>query len=104
LQVAYECLMHAIAAVRPGTRYRDLGDVITRHAHKHGCSVVRTYCGHGICDLFHCRPNVPHYAKNKAKGIMEVRHGDVALRADAVLACALLFQTWSPVLGGFAVR
>lgn len=35
-------------------------------------SVVRTYCGHGIGDLFHCAPNVPHYAKNKAKGTMKV--------------------------------
>ena len=34
--------------------------------------MVRTYCGHGIGDLFHCAPNVPHYAKNKAKGTMKV--------------------------------
>jgi methionine aminopeptidase len=30
-----------------------------------GCSVVRTYCGHGIGELFHTSPNVPHYSKNK---------------------------------------
>lgn len=35
-------------------------------------SVVRTYCGHGIGEYFHCAPNVPHYAKNKAKGTMKV--------------------------------
>lgn len=28
-------------------------------------SVVKTYCGHGIGDLFHCAPNIPHYAHNK---------------------------------------
>ena len=28
-------------------------------------SVVRTYCGHGIGDLFHCAPNIPHYGHNK---------------------------------------
>ena len=38
-------------------------------------SVVKAYCGHGIGDLFHCAPNVPHYAPNKALGIMRV--GDV---------------------------
>lgn len=27
--------------------------------------VVRSYCGHGIGDLFHCAPNIPHYAHNK---------------------------------------
>jgi methionine aminopeptidase len=39
--------------------------------------VVKTYCGHGIGDLFHCAPNIPHYAHNKAVGIMKegmVRH------------------------------
>jgi methionyl aminopeptidase len=39
-----------------------------------GCSVVTTYCGHGIGQLFHTVPNVPHYAKNKAKGTMQVTH------------------------------
>ncbi|KAJ0804898.1 putative methionyl aminopeptidase [Helianthus annuus] len=27
-----------------------------------GLSVVKSYCGHGIGDLFHCAPNIPHYA------------------------------------------
>lgn len=34
-------------------------------------SVVKTYCGHGIGDLFHCAPNVPHYRGNKAVGTMK---------------------------------
>jgi methionine aminopeptidase len=33
--------------------------------------VVKTYCGHGIGDLFHCAPNIPHYAHNKAVGVMK---------------------------------
>jgi methionyl aminopeptidase len=67
-----QCLELAIAACKPGTRYRELGEIISKHAHRHGLSVVTAYCGHGIGDLFHCAPNVPHYAKNKAKGIMKV--------------------------------
>jgi len=47
--------------------YRDLGKTIEKAASKNGLSVVRTYCGHGIGTLFHTAPNVPHYAKNKAK-------------------------------------
>lgn len=39
-----------------------------------GCSVVRTYCGHGIGELFHTNPTVPHYPKNKAKGTMKPGH------------------------------
>jgi methionine aminopeptidase len=38
------------------------------------CVQVRTYCGHGIGDLFHCAPSIPHYAKNKAVGVMKVGH------------------------------
>ncbi len=45
--------------------YRDLGKSIEKRAAQTGCSVVRTYCGHGIGMLFHTAPNVPHYAKNK---------------------------------------
>lgn len=47
--------------VKPGVRYRDFGKVIEEHAKKNGFSVVRTFCGHGINQLFHCAPNVPHY-------------------------------------------
>lgn len=73
-KVTYECLMKAIQAVKPGMRYREVGDIISTHATRNNFSVVRTYCGHGIGDLFHCAPNVPHYARNKAKGTMQVGH------------------------------
>jgi methionyl aminopeptidase len=74
VQTAFECLQAAMDMVKPGTLYRDLGTVIEKHAKKQKCSVVRTYCGHGIGSLFHTSPNVPHYAKNKAKGTMKVGH------------------------------
>jgi methionyl aminopeptidase len=32
---------------------------------------VKSYCGHGIGELFHCAPNIPHYSRNKAVGIMK---------------------------------
>uniref|UniRef100_A0A1I8G2B9 Methionine aminopeptidase n=1 Tax=Macrostomum lignano TaxID=282301 RepID=A0A1I8G2B9_9PLAT len=74
VQAAYDCLQKSIEAVRPGVKFRDMGDIIQRHAHSAGLSVVRTYCGHGIHRLFHCAPNVPHYAKNKAVGVMKPGH------------------------------
>ena len=40
-------------------------------ARANGCAVVKTFTGHGVNDLFHCPPNVPHYAKNKAVGTMK---------------------------------
>ena len=45
--------------------FREVGNVVQKHASSQGYSVVRSYCGHGIHKLFHCAPNVPHYAKNK---------------------------------------
>ncbi|XP_026454784.1 methionine aminopeptidase 1A-like [Papaver somniferum] len=67
----YECLEKAIAIVKPGVRFREVGEVINRHATMSGLSVVKSYCGHGIGDLFHCAPNIPHYARNKAVGVMK---------------------------------
>lgn len=49
--------------VKPGVMYREVGDVISRVVHKKGFSVVKSYCGHGVGRLFHCAPNVPHYAR-----------------------------------------
>ena len=74
VQVAYECLMKGIDIVKPGVKYRDIGNEIHRHASASGYSVVRTYCGHGINDLFHCTPSVPHYSKNKTIGVMKPGH------------------------------
>ncbi|UYV61502.1 BMS1 [Cordylochernes scorpioides] len=48
VHVTYECLAKAIEVVRPGLRYRELGNVIQKHAQANGFSVVRSYCGHGI--------------------------------------------------------
>ncbi|KAH3912312.1 methionine aminopeptidase [Parastagonospora nodorum] len=67
-ETSRECLAQAIEMVKPGTLFREYGNVIEKHAKSKKCSVIRTYCGHGINQLFHCAPNVPHYAKNKAIG------------------------------------
>ena len=44
--------------------------MIQTRAHADGFGVVKDFCGHGIGELFHCAPNVPHYARNKAAGTM----------------------------------
>lgn len=68
VEASRQCLEEAIKLVKPGTLFRDYGNVIEKIAKSHGCSVVKTYCGHGINQLFHTAPTVPHYAKNKAVG------------------------------------
>jgi len=74
VKTTHECLMMAINEVKPGVRYREMGNVIQKHAQSNGFSVVRSYCGHGINELFHTAPSVPHYGKNKAIGIMKPGH------------------------------
>ncbi|CAL5226876.1 g9749 [Coccomyxa viridis] len=71
IRTTLEALQKAIDAVKPGVRYREVGDIISLHVGQQGFQVVRSYCGHGICDLFHCAPNLPHYAHNKAVGVMK---------------------------------
>uniref|UniRef100_A0A914I1Q5 Methionine aminopeptidase n=1 Tax=Globodera rostochiensis TaxID=31243 RepID=A0A914I1Q5_GLORO len=71
IAVTYECICQAIDIVRPGVKFREIGNVIQKHANANGFSVVRRYCGHGIHRLFHTAPNVPHYAKNKTVGVMK---------------------------------
>ncbi len=88
VRVAYECLAAAIAMCKPGVFYRDLGTVITKVAHAAGFSVVKNYTGHGVGSLFHTAPNVPHYAKNKAQGIMRVGHV-FTIEPVSVCSCAL---------------
>ncbi len=68
VEAARQSLDAAIAMVKPGTLFRDYGNTIEKVAKSHNCQVVKTYCGHGVNQLFHCAPNVPHYAKNKAIG------------------------------------
>ncbi|XP_044491724.1 methionine aminopeptidase 1A-like isoform X2 [Mangifera indica] len=70
VQCTYECLEKAISIVKPGVRFREIGEVINRHAVMSGFS-VKSYCGHGIGELFHCAPNIPHYSRNKAVGVMK---------------------------------
>ncbi|KAI9221442.1 peptidase M24, structural domain-containing protein [Blastocladiella britannica] len=69
-----ECLKQAILMCKPGVMYRDLGNTIEKVAKQRGFAVNRTYCGHGIHRYFHCTPNIPHYAKNKAVGSMKAGH------------------------------
>ncbi len=60
VQIAHEAMWRGIAAVRPGARLGDIGHAIQTHAARHGYSVVREYCGHGIGQTMHEPPQVLH--------------------------------------------
>lgn len=65
----YEALWEGITAVKPGATLGDVGYAIQQHAEKHGYSVVREYCGHGIGREMHEEPEVLHYGK-KGRGLV----------------------------------
>ncbi len=75
VQVSYEAMWQGIKAVRPGARLGDVGHAIERHARRHGYSVVREYCGHGIGREMHEPPQVLHWGKPQTG--LELREGMV---------------------------
>ena len=71
VMVTKECLDLGVAAVRPGVPINAIGRAIETHAHKFGYGVVRAFVGHGIGEVFHMPPNVPHYFDRNAKLILQ---------------------------------
>ncbi len=61
VDVTQQCLYKGIKVVKPGATLGDIGHAIQEHAEKHGYSVVREYCGHGIGKKMHEDPNVAHF-------------------------------------------
>ncbi len=61
IEVTRECMYRGVAAVRPGARVRDIGKAIEACAQAEGYGVVREFVGHGIGQIFHRLPNIPHY-------------------------------------------
>ena len=59
----YEAMWEGIRIVKPGATLGDVGHAIQSHAHKHGYSVVREYCGHEIGREMHEEPQVLHYGQ-----------------------------------------
>lgn len=63
MDVTYEALMRGVAAVKPGHTTGHIGQAIQEFAERERCSVVRDFCGHGLGQVFHDRPNILHYGK-----------------------------------------
>ncbi|MEA5620378.1 type I methionyl aminopeptidase [Cronbergia sp. UHCC 0137] len=61
VEVTEECLRLGIAEVKPGAKIGDIGAAIQEYAESYGFSVVRDFVGHGISNIFHTAPDIPHY-------------------------------------------
>ncbi|NMG19673.1 type I methionyl aminopeptidase [Brasilonema bromeliae] len=61
VEVTEECLRRGIAEVKPQARIGDIGAAIQEYAEAQGFSVVRDFVGHGVSNIFHTAPEIPHY-------------------------------------------
>ena len=71
VKVTYESLMRGVAAVKPGNSTGDIGLAIQTYAEAERCSVVRDFCGHGLGQVFHDRPNILHYGAKGEGTVLE---------------------------------
>ena len=65
VNITQQAMFVGIDAVKPFGHFGDIGSAIQNFVNKHGFSIVRDYCGHGIGDVFHGEPTVLHYATNR---------------------------------------
>jgi methionyl aminopeptidase len=67
VEVTRECLYRGIAEVKPDARVGDIGAAIQEYAESEGFSVVRDFVGHGVSNIFHTVPEIPHFG-TRGKG------------------------------------
>jgi methionyl aminopeptidase len=59
MTVTKMAMLDAIAAAKTGSRVGDVSWAMQSRAEKHGCNVVRDFCGHGLGTRMWEDPNVP---------------------------------------------
>ena len=64
MRVTQESLQEGIAAVRDGAMVYDIGRAVQEYVERHGFSVVRELCGHGVGAKLHQEPSVPNFVPN----------------------------------------
>jgi methionyl aminopeptidase len=67
VEITEKCLYLGIAEVKPGAKIGDIGAAIQEYAEAEGFSVVREFVGHGISNIFHTAPDIPHFG-TRGKG------------------------------------
>ncbi|GAA6617534.1 type I methionyl aminopeptidase [Scytonema sp. NUACC26] len=67
VEITRECRRRGIKEVKPGAYIGDIGAAIQEYAESQGFSVVRDFVGHGISNIFHTAPEIPHYG-TRGKG------------------------------------
>ena len=71
IEVTHEALLRGIEMVKPGNTFGDIGHAIQVYVESQRMSVVRDFCGHGLGQVFHAKPNVLHYGRPGTGAILE---------------------------------
>ncbi len=70
-------LYHAIEAIKPGMRFKELSKILEEYIVSAGFVPLRDYCGHGIGTKPHDEPNIPNYLEGKANQGPKIKNGMV---------------------------
>jgi methionyl aminopeptidase len=63
LDVTREALYLGIEQAVSGNKLHDISAAIQEHVEKHGFSIVRDLCGHGVGKYLHEAPSIPNYGR-----------------------------------------
>ena len=63
MRVTKESLYKGIEACKVGNRIGDISNAVQTYCERHGYSIVREMCGHGIGRSMHEDPEVPNYGR-----------------------------------------
>ncbi|MEA3455634.1 MAG: type I methionyl aminopeptidase [Campylobacterota bacterium] len=70
-------LYHAIDAIKPGLRFKELTKILETYITAAGFVPLRDYCGHGIGTKPHDEPNIPNYLEGKPNQGPKIKNGMV---------------------------
>jgi methionyl aminopeptidase len=83
IRAAENAFREATRAARVGYRVYDIGRAVEREVKRHGFSVLRDLCGHGVGRGIHEEPNVPNYHDPRNRGRL---HDGLVITIEPIIA------------------
>jgi len=71
MKVTEESLYKGIEQAIPKNRVGDISAAVQEHVEKHGFSVVRDLCGHGVGKYLHESPQIPNFGKRGTGSVLK---------------------------------
>jgi methionyl aminopeptidase len=93
VEVTRQSMYAGIGAVRAGGKINEIGQAIQTVAEGAGFGVVREFIGHGVGEIFHHQPNVPHYYDPAAR--FEIEPGMTFTIEPMITVGAWRAQLWN---------